>query len=186
VHGLLDTAQSAARPDYPIRRCNIDCGYCNEYDKVVAAGAHGRHDGPDRQARGARHVGRRVQRRRADAPSGLDGLIRRIRSHGMMAGLITNGYYLVPKRIEQLNEAGLDFLQISIDNVRAGRGVEEEPARPRQEAPAPARHATFDININSVLGGGIKNAEERARSTSARASSGSRPPSASSTTARGC
>jgi len=35
----------------------------------------------------------------------------------MMAGLITNGYFLVPKRIEELNAAGLDFLQISIDNV---------------------------------------------------------------------
>ena len=35
----------------------------------------------------------------------------------MMAGLITNGYFLVPKRIQALNEAGLDFLQISIDNV---------------------------------------------------------------------
>ena len=35
----------------------------------------------------------------------------------MMAGLITNGYLLSPKRIEALNDAGLDFLQISIDNV---------------------------------------------------------------------
>src|SRR4029079_440343 len=47
----------------------------------------------------------------------LDVLIRRIRSRGMMAGLITNGYFLVPKRIEALNAAGLDFLQISIDNI---------------------------------------------------------------------
>ena len=47
----------------------------------------------------------------------LDDLIRHIRGRGMMAGLITNGYFLVPKRIEELNDAGLDFLQISIDNV---------------------------------------------------------------------
>src|SRR5262245_23221761 len=47
----------------------------------------------------------------------LDDLIRRIRSHGMMAGLITNGFLLGEKRIGQLNDAGLDYLQISIDNV---------------------------------------------------------------------
>ena len=47
----------------------------------------------------------------------LDDLIRHIRARRMMAGLITNGYFLVPKRIEELNRAGLDFLQISIDNV---------------------------------------------------------------------
>ena len=47
----------------------------------------------------------------------LDEIIRRIRRHGMIAGLITNGYFLSPKRIEALNAAGLDYLQISIDNV---------------------------------------------------------------------
>ena len=47
----------------------------------------------------------------------LDVLIRHIRSRGMMAGLITNGYLLSPKRILALNDAGLDFLQISIDNI---------------------------------------------------------------------
>src|SRR5437867_12801015 len=47
----------------------------------------------------------------------LDELIRHIRGRDMLAGLITNGYFLVPKRIKELNAAGLDFLQISIDNV---------------------------------------------------------------------
>ena len=47
----------------------------------------------------------------------LDLLIRHIRARGMMAGLITNGYLLSPKRILALNDAGLDFLQISIDNI---------------------------------------------------------------------
>ena len=47
----------------------------------------------------------------------LDVLISRIRERGMMAGLITNGYLMSPKRILALNDAGLDFLQISIDNV---------------------------------------------------------------------
>ena len=47
----------------------------------------------------------------------LDDVIRRIRANGMIAGLITNGYLLVPERIQRLNRAGLEWLQISIDNV---------------------------------------------------------------------
>src|SRR5437879_7526214 len=47
----------------------------------------------------------------------LDEIIRRIRRHGIIAGLITNGYLLTPERIARLNRAGLDHLQISIDNV---------------------------------------------------------------------
>ena len=47
----------------------------------------------------------------------LDDIIRQIRRRGMLAGLITNGYLLSPKRIQALNDAGLDFLQISIDNL---------------------------------------------------------------------
>ena len=47
----------------------------------------------------------------------LDAIIHRIREDGMIATLITNGYLLTRERIERLNRAGLDYLQISIDNV---------------------------------------------------------------------
>jgi MoaA/NifB/PqqE/SkfB family radical SAM enzyme len=66
----------------------------------------------------------------------------------------------VPKRIEQLNDAGLDFLQISIDNVEPDE-VSKKSLRVLDKKLQHLRdHATFDININSVLGGGIKNAED--------------------------
>ena len=79
----------------------------------------------------------------------------------MMAGLITNGYFLVPKRIEELNDAGARLPADQHRQHRARRSVEEEPARARQEAAAPAGSTpTFDVNINSVLGGGIKNPED--------------------------
>ena len=55
----------------------------------------------------------------------------------MIAGLITNGYFLVPKRIEGLNHAGLDFLQISIDNVEPDEVSKKSLRRARQEAAAP-------------------------------------------------
>ncbi len=78
----------------------------------------------------------------------------------MMAGLITNGYFLVPKRIEALNDAGLDFLQISIDNVEPDE-VSKKSLRVLDGKLQHLRdHATFDVNINSVLGGGIKNPDD--------------------------
>src|SRR3984893_11551286 len=36
VRGLAHTAHPLLVQVIPIRRCNIDCGYCNEYDKVSA------------------------------------------------------------------------------------------------------------------------------------------------------
>jgi MoaA/NifB/PqqE/SkfB family radical SAM enzyme len=90
----------------------------------------------------------------------LDDLIRHIRSRRMMAGLITNGYFLVPKRIQELNEAGLDFLQISIDNVEPDEVSKKSLRLLDRKLQHLKEHAAFDVNINSVLGGGIKNPED--------------------------
>ena len=70
VRGLVNTSHPLLVQIVPIRRCNIDCGYCNEYDKVsppVPTDVMRRRI--DKLA-GLRHVGRRVQRRRADAAPG--------------------------------------------------------------------------------------------------------------------
>src|SRR5919204_2561540 len=160
VRGLVHTAHPLLVQIIPIRRCNIDCGYCNEYDKVSPP------------------VPGDVLRRRIDklnefgtsvvAFSGgepmlhpdLDDLIRHIRARGMIAGLITNGYFLVPRRIEQLNRAGLDFLQISIDNVEPDEVSKKSLRLLDRKLQDLAAYAAFDVNINSVLGGGIKNPED--------------------------
>src|SRR5436853_6103966 len=160
VRGLTDTAHPLLVQIIPIRRCNIDCGYCNEYDKVSAP------------------VPTATMRRRIDHLAGLgtsvvafsggepmlhpdlDELIRHIRGRGMMAGLITNGYYLVPKRIEALNRAGLDFLQISIDNVDPDEVSKKSLRVLDKKLQDLKRYGTFDVNINSVVGGGIKNPED--------------------------
>ena len=77
-----------------------------------------------------------------------------------MAGLITNGYLLSPKRILALNEAGLDFLQISIDNIEPDEVSKKSLRLLDKKLEWLRDYATFDININSVLGGGIKNPED--------------------------
>ena len=160
LRGLTHTAHPLLVQIIPIRRCNIDCGYCNEYDKV------------------SEPVPTAVMKRRIDrladlgtsvvAFSGgepmlhpdLDELVRHIRSRGMMAGLITNGYFLVPKRIEALNRAGLDFLQISIDNVDPDEVSKKSLRVLDKKLQDLKTYGTFDVNINSVVGGGIKNAED--------------------------
>src|SRR5438876_235900 len=159
LRGLVHTAHPLLVQIIPIRRCNIDCGYCNEYDKVSAPV-------PDavlkRRIDKLAELGTSVVAFSGGEPMlhpDLDALIRHIRARGMMAGLITNGYFLVPKRIEQLNAAGLDFLQISIDNVEPHDVSKKGLRLVGQKLQHLKAHASFDVNINSVLGGGIKNPE---------------------------
>jgi MoaA/NifB/PqqE/SkfB family radical SAM enzyme len=160
LRGLVDTSHPLLVQIIPIRRCNIDCGYCNEYDKVSPPIPT---DTMKRRIDKLAELGTSVVAFSGGEPMlhpDLDDLIRRIRQHGMMAGLITNGYFLVPKRIEELNKAGLDFLQISIDNVEPDE-VSKKSLRVLDKKLQHLRdHATFDININSVIGGGIKNPED--------------------------
>jgi MoaA/NifB/PqqE/SkfB family radical SAM enzyme len=168
ARGLTHTAHPLLVQIVPIRRCNIDCGYCNEYDKVSPPVPT---ELMIRRIDKLAELGTSVVAFSGGEPMlhpDLDDLIRRIRSRGMMAGLITNGYFLVPKRIHQLNDAGLDFLQISIDNVEPDEVSKKSLRVLDQKLKNLKEHATFDVNINSVLGGGIKNPDD-ARVINARA-----------------
>ena len=168
LRGLFDTSHPLLVQMIPIRRCNIDCGYCNEYDKVsppVPTPTLIRRI--DRLA----ELGTSVVAFSGGEPMlhpDLDDLIRHIRGRGMMAGLITNGYFLVPDRIDRLNRAGLDFLQISIDNIEPDEVSKKSLRLLDKKLQHLHEHATFDVNINSVLGGGIKNPED-ARTINTRA-----------------
>ena len=160
VRGLTHTAHPLLVQIIPIRRCNIDCAYCNEYDKVSPPVPT---DTLKRRIDKLAELGTSVVAFSGGEPMlhpDLDELVRHIRCHGMMAGLITNGYFLVPKRIEALNRAGLDFLQISIDNVEPDEVSKKSLRLLDQKLQHLKTHAAFDVNINSVLGGGIKNAED--------------------------
>jgi MoaA/NifB/PqqE/SkfB family radical SAM enzyme len=144
----------------PIRRCNIDCGYCNEYDKVSNPV-----DTAEMLARIDKlaDLGTSVVAFSGGEPMlhpDLDRLIGHVRQRGMIAGLITNGYLLSPKRIHALNAAGLDYLQISIDNVEPDEVSKKSLRLLDGKLKWLAEHAHFDININSVLGGGIKKPED--------------------------
>jgi MoaA/NifB/PqqE/SkfB family radical SAM enzyme len=160
ARGLVHTAHPLLVQIIPIRRCNIDCGYCNEYDRVSAPVPTGV---MTRRIDKLKALGTSVVAFSGGEPMlhpDLDDLIRHIRARGMMAGLITNGYFLVPKRIEALNDAGLDFLQISIDNIEPDNVSKKSLRLLDKKLQWLQEYATFDTNINSVLGGGIKNPED--------------------------
>jgi MoaA/NifB/PqqE/SkfB family radical SAM enzyme len=144
----------------PTRRCNLACTYCNEYDHVS-------------QPVPTEEMLRRVDQLAALGTtiitiSGgepllhpeLDSIIRRIRQHGIIATVITNGYLLTPARIRQLNRTGLHQLQISIDNVLPDDVSRKSLKVLDQKLRWLAEHAEFAVNINAVVGSGTRNPED--------------------------
>jgi len=160
TRGLFHTAHPLLVHIVPMRRCNIDCTYCNEYDKVSEpVPLSTMLSRLDRLA----FLGASVVASSGGEPMmhpELDAIIKGTRQRGMMAGLITNGYYLSPKRIDALNQSGLDYLQISIDNVEPDEVSKKSLRLLDRKLQWLAEHANFDVNINSVVGGGVRNPED--------------------------
>src|SRR5712672_790960 len=144
----------------PMRRCNLACTYCNEFDdfsKPVPL------DEMYRRIDKLGSLGTAVVTISGGEPlmhPELDDVIRRIRANGMIAGLITNGYLLVAERIQRLNRAGLEWLQISIDNVNPDEVSKKSLKCLAKKLQWLAEHAEFHVNINSVVGGGISNPQD--------------------------
>ncbi len=154
---LVSTDHPVMAHIIPIRRCNLSCAYCNEYDStskpVPIAMLRER---VDQLAR----LGTTVVTISGGEPTlhpQLDELIGHIRSRGMIAGLITNGYLLTRERIQRLNRAGLDHLQISIDNVMPDEVSKKSLKVLDNKLQLLAEYADFQVNINSVVGGGVHN-----------------------------
>lgn len=157
VGGLASAGHPLLVHMIPMRRCNLACTYCNEFDDISQPVPI------EELCRRVDHLaalGSRIVTLSGGEPTlhpQLDELIARIRFHGMIAGLITNGYLLTPERIERLNRAGLDHLQISIDNVQPDEISKKSLKVLDKKLQWLAEHAEFHVNINSVLGSGTKN-----------------------------
>jgi MoaA/NifB/PqqE/SkfB family radical SAM enzyme len=144
----------------PMRFCNLSCAYCNEYDKVSKPVPL-----PEmlRRIDHLAALGASIITISGGEPlthPELDGIIARIRHHGRVAGMITNGYLLVPERIQQLNRAGLDHMQISIDNIEPDEISKKSLKVLDKKLEFLSQHAEFHVNINSVVGGGIRNPQD--------------------------
>src|SRR5579884_1463937 len=144
----------------PIRRCNLACAYCNEFDKDSP---------PVPTAEMLRRIDKLGELRTAIITfSGgeptlhpdLDLLIRRAREHGAIATIITNGYLLTPERIKRFNAAGLDYLQISIDNVQPDEVSKKSLKVLDRKLEWLAEYAEFAVTVNSVLGETMRRPED--------------------------
>lgn len=149
---LLSTDSPILAQIVVTRRCNLSCAYCNEYDKV------------------SQPVPLEEMKERIAALANLNTLIvtctggepllhpnlaeiiKEIRRHKMTATAITNGYLLTQQRIEELNEAGLQELQISIDNIVPDEYSQKSLKVLDRKLQLLAEHAKFQVNVNSVLG----------------------------------
>ena len=160
VKALASTDHPLLAHIIPVRRCNLSCTYCNEFDdfsKPVPT------DEMFRRIDKLGELGTAVITISGGEPllhPELDEIIRRIRKNGMIAGLITNGYFLVPERIQRLNRAGLEWLQISIDNVTPDDVSKKSLKVLDKKLENLAEHADFHVNINSVVGGGVSNPQD--------------------------
>jgi MoaA/NifB/PqqE/SkfB family radical SAM enzyme len=160
IRALASTDHPLLAHIIPIRRCNLACAYCNEFDDFSPPVP-------------TEEMFRRIDKLGALGTSvvtisggepllhpELDDIIRRIRRNGMTAGLITNGYLLVAERILRLNRAGLEWLQISIDNVNPDDVSKKSLKVLDKKLQLLAEHADFHVNINSVVGSGIRHPQD--------------------------
>ena len=157
AHGALSTRHPIMAHIIPIRRCNLSCTYCNEYDDVSAPVPT---DVVIRRINKLADLGTSIITLSGGEPMlhpDLDDIIAAMRHRGVLACMITNGYLLMPDRIEKLNQAGLDHMQISIDNVMPDDVSKKSLKVLDKKLQMLAEYADFHVNINSVVGGGIHN-----------------------------
>src|SRR5579863_6120638 len=157
ARALASTSHPVLAQIVPMRFCNLSCAYCNEYDKVSKPvpleEMYRRVDALGRL--GTAMIG--ISGGEPLTHPELDDIIRRMRRTGAIAGMITNGYLLNVERIERLNRAGLDHMQISIDNVEPDEVSKKSLKVLDKKLQMLAQFAEFHVNINSVVGGGIRN-----------------------------
>jgi len=135
------------------RRCNLSCGYCNEYDD---------HSPPipfatlDRRLQKLHQLRTWVVCLTGGEPTlhpELTRIVARMRELGFRRRqLITNGYLLTPGLIESLNEAGLTDLQISVDGVKRNATTVKVLEKLRGKLVDLARGARFQVVVSAVIG----------------------------------
>ena len=142
------------------RRCNLSCGYCNEYDDfsdpVPTEVLFQRID----HLAALGNFSLTLTGGEPFLHPDLDKLVARAVSHGMIVTSISNAYGVTKKRIDQMNEAGLFLLQVSVDNMEPNDVSQKSWSKIKKRLLVLKEHAEFKININAVLGSSPKQQTE--------------------------
>jgi MoaA/NifB/PqqE/SkfB family radical SAM enzyme len=102
---------------YVTDRCNLDCAYCTEYDN---SRPHPSVDDLKKWVRKIRGLGTmRIALVGGEplAHPDIVELVRYCRELGFATSLTTNGFLLTREKVQQLEEAGLQVMQISVDRM---------------------------------------------------------------------
>ena len=135
------------------RRCNLACGYCNEYDHTSLPVPR---ELLERRLEKLRELRTWMVCLTGGEPTlhpDIVAIARRMRELGFRRRqIITNGYRLTKPLVEALNDAGLTDLQISVDGVRPNAVTVKvlDPLRNRLELLA--RAARFRVVVSAVIG----------------------------------
>ena len=160
LRGVSSTDHPVMAHIIPIRRCNLSCTYCNEFDdfsKPVPV------EQMLLRVDQLGNLGTSVITISGGEPllhPQLDDIIQHMRKRRIVSGMITNGYLLTADRIQKLNRAGLEWLQISIDNVNPDEVSKKSLKVLDKKLQLLAEHADFHVNINSVVGGGVSHPQD--------------------------
>ncbi len=136
-----------------VRRCNLACAYCTEFDKTSEPVPY---DVLEAQLRKLKSLGTFGMSLTGGEPTlhpDLPRLIRRCRElRFLRTGMITNGFFLKPELIEKLNDAGLQEMQISIDGVKGNETTQKVLDNLRKRLVALRDHAKFNVTVSGVIG----------------------------------
>lgn len=136
-----------------IRRCNLSCAYCNEYDhssQPIPAAVL------EKRLLKLRELGTFGICLTGGEPTlhpDLPHLIQKCRDlRFFRVGLITNGFTLKPELIHKFNGAGLHEMQISIDGVQENRATRKVLDNLKEGLDCLHRHADFEVVVSGVIG----------------------------------
>lgn len=136
-----------------IRRCNLSCGYCSEFDKTSNPIPVELLENRLEKLKELGTFGISLTGGEPTLHPDLPRLIRKCRElRFFRTGMISNGFFLRRKMIEALNKAGLQEMQISIDGVRRNETTEKVLDNLRKRLLALRDYARFRVTVSGVIG----------------------------------
>lgn len=136
-----------------IRKCNLNCAYCNEYDKVSNPVSL---DAIKQRIDKAEELGTLSIEFTGGEPllhPNLSEIVSYATGKGFPARmLISNAYLFNEEHIKRLNDAGLTHLQVSVDGVTPNRMTVKVLDRLRHKLELLAKLAKFRVQLSAVIG----------------------------------
>jgi len=136
-----------------IRRCNLSCGYCSEFDKVSEPVPMHLLEERLEKLKSLGTFGISLTGGEPTLHPQLTDLISKCRHLGFLrTGMISNGFFLKPALIEALNRAGLQEMQISIDGVHANDSTQKVLDNLKKRLEWLRDYARFSVTVSAVIG----------------------------------